>query len=268
MNIDLNFYEQNGIANLRNILTQESKANILESILDFANLFKNKIKNKSFNFQIKNKKDLNKFFIKLEKYNKIYLWNFQQHISNLKCINDVILNENLLLQASKILKVKKNNILTQKGLILINLPSLKRNLYKWHNAKNYYQKRNNSIGVWLPLINDKNSKNGSMKIAIGSHNKDYPFLEYQKDKYSSHQQHIPETYFRKYKKKYLNLRFGDVSFMHSNTVHASSENKSKTFSMALVFKYWDISKDHTLSAKIDQKYYSDDNCAGPDVGII
>ena len=38
--------------------------------------------------------------------------------------------------------------------------------------------------------------------------------------------------------------------------------------MALVFKYWDISRDYTLSAKIDQKYYSNDDCAGPDVGII
>ena len=66
----------------------------------------------------------------------------------------------------------------------------------------------------------------------------------------------------------LNLKFGDVSLMHSNTVHASSKNTSKIFSMALVFKYWDISKDYTLSAKIDQKYRSNDNCAGPDVGVI
>lgn len=261
-------FKNNGIINLKKVLRKKDKDAIIKSIINFANLFKKKIKNKKFLNRIKNIEDLNKFFIKLEKYNKIYLWNFQQHLANLKSINDIIFKENLISAASKLLDVDKENILTQKGLILINLPSSHRNLYKWHNAKNYYQKRNNSIGVWVPLINNKNSKNGTMQVVYGSHKKDYPFLEYQKDKLSSHQQQIPEIYIKDFKKKYLKLNFGDVSFMHSNTVHASTTNNTKTFSMALVFKYWDISKDYTLSAKIDQKYYSDDNCAGPDVGIV
>ena len=84
---------------------------------------------------MENVKDLNNFLIKLEKYNKIYLWNFQQHIANLKSINDIILNKNLISIASKLLDVDQENILTQRGLVLINLPSSYRNLYTWHNAK-------------------------------------------------------------------------------------------------------------------------------------
>lgn len=263
-----NDLKKNGITNIKNVLRQKDKDIILHSIISFSNLFKNKIHNDRFNNKINNLNDLNKFFIKLEKYNKVYLWNLQQHISNLKTINDIIYNDKLISTASKLLKVNKENILTQNGLILINLPSSRRNLYKWHNAKNYYQKRNNSIGVWLPLINNKTEKNGTMQIAFESHKEDYPFLEYQKDKYSSRQQQVPDDYVKKFKKKYLKLNFGDVSFMHSNTLHKSTANKSKMFSMALVFKYWDISKDYTLSAKIDQKYYANDDCAGPDVGII
>ena len=264
-NID---FENKGILNFKKVLNETDKTTILNSILKFSNLFRKKIKSKQFKKSLENVKDLNNFFIKLEKYNKIYLWNFQQHLANLKSINDIILNKNLISIASKLLDVDKENVLTQRGLVLINLPSSYRNLYTWHNAKNYYQKRNNSIGVWVPLITNKNSKNGTMKIAYGSHKKEYPFLEYQKDKFSSHQQQVPEVYLKNLKKNHLKLNFGDVSFMHSNTVHSSTTNKTKTFSMALVFKYWDISRDYTLSAKIDQKYYSNDDCAGPDVGII
>ena len=168
----------------------------------------------------------------------------------LPVIKKIQTNFKLIDIASDILNIKKDKILIQDPLILINLPSTSRNLYPWHNAHNYYQKRNNYIGMWIPLIEDKNAKNGSMIIAEKSHNKsDYPFLEYQKDTYSSHQYSIPQKPFSKFKKK-IHLKFGDVLGMHKNLVHKSSENKSKKFSMTLVFKYWDISKDLTLSSKL------------------
>ena len=145
-NID---FENKGILNFKKVLNETDKTTILNSILKFSNLFRKKIKSKQFKKSLKNVKDLNNFFINLEKYNKIYLWNFQQHLANLKSINDIILNKNLISIASKLLDVDKENVLTQRGLVLINLPSSYRNLYTWHNAKNYYQKRNNSIGVWV-----------------------------------------------------------------------------------------------------------------------
>ena len=56
--------------------------------------------------------------------------------------------------------------------------------------------------------------------------------------------------------------------MHKNLVHKSSENKSKKFSMTLVFKYWDISKDLTLSSTITEQYFKNDKCSKSDVKII
>ena len=56
--------------------------------------------------------------------------------------------------------------------------------------------------------------------------------------------------------------------MHKNLVHKSSKNKSKKFSMVLVFKYWDISKDLTLSSKITEQYFKNDKCSKSDVKII
>ena len=78
--------------------------------------------------------------------------------------------------ASKILDVKKEELLVQEPSCLINLPHNKRVLYNWHNAKNFYPKRNKYLNLWMPIIVDKKTNNGTMEVALGSHLKEYPFL--------------------------------------------------------------------------------------------
>ena len=253
----------------KNIFSLNDKKEIHKNIIEFVNLFRQKININWKKKKLINNNDLNKFLIFLEKYNKNYLWNLQQLICFLPVIKKIQVDTKLIEIASDILNVKKDKLLIQDPLILINLPSITRNLYTWHNACNYYQKRNNYLGMWIPLIEDKNSKNGSMIIAEKSHiRKDYPFLEYQKDSHSSHQHSIPQNFLTKFKKKKIHLKFGDVLGMHKNLVHKSSKNKSKRFSMVLVYKYWDISKDLTLSSKITEQYFNNDKCSRSDVKII
>ena len=253
----------------KNIFSLTDKKEIQNNIIEFVDLFRQKINRNWKKKKLLNSNDLNEFLIFLEKYNKDYMWNLQQLICFLPVIKKIQTNFKLIDIASHILNTKRDKILIQDPLILINLPSTIRNLYSWHNACNYYQKRNNYLGMWIPLIEDKNAKNGSMIIAEKSHNKsDYPFLEYQKDTYSSHQHSIPQNLLSKFKKKKIHLKFGDVLGMHKNLVHKSSKNKSKKFSMVLVFKYWDISKDLTLSSKITEQYFKNDKCSKSDVKII
>ncbi len=259
----LGFFEK------KNVFSLKDKKEIQKNIIQFVNLFRTKINKKWKKKNLTSVNDLNKFFIFLEKYNKDYLWNLQQLICFLPEIKRIQTNIKLLDIASDILKTNKDKLLIQDPLILINLPSTSRNLYSWHNANNYYQKRNNYVGMWIPLIIDKNDKNGTMIIAEKSHYKsDFPFLEFQKDNYSSHQHSIPEDFVKKFKKRKIHMRFGDVFGMHKNLVHKSSENKSNVFSMVLVYKYWDISKDLTLSSKITEQYFKDDKCSRPDVKIV
>ena len=252
-----------------NIINKIERVNISNNIISFVNLFKRKINIQRWNKDLKTIKDLNNFFIFLENYNKNYLWNLQQLLCFLPCIKKVQLNNQLIDTASKILGVDNKNILIQDPLILINIPSTKRNLYSWHNAANYYQKRNNYIGMWIPLLIDKKTNNGTMVIAEKSHEiKNVPFLEYQKNSLASHQYAIPEKFFSSYKRKKIELNYGSAIGMHKNLIHSSSINKSKIFSMVLVYKYWEISKDLTLSAKIHEHYFMNDQCAGPDVKAI
>ena len=43
--------------------------------------------------------------------------------------------------------------------------------------KNFYPKRNKYLNLWMPIIVDK-TNNGTMEVALGSHLKEYPFLEF------------------------------------------------------------------------------------------
>ena len=71
-----------------------------------------------------NSNDLNEFLIFLEKYNKDYIWNLQQLICFLPVIKKIQTNFKLIDIASDILNIKKDKILIQDPLILINLPSI------------------------------------------------------------------------------------------------------------------------------------------------
>ena len=153
----------------KNIFSSTDKEEIQKNIVEFANLFRQKINRNWKKKKLLNSNDLNEFLIFLEKYNKDYIWNLQQLICFLPVIKKIQTNFKLIDIASDILNIKKDKILIQDPLILINLPSITRNLYSWHNACNYYQKRNNFLGMWIPLIEDKNAKNGSMIIAEKSH---------------------------------------------------------------------------------------------------
>lgn len=261
-------FSENGCFTLKKILSISEKKRVEKNIIEFSNLFRKKIKCNFKKKEILDIEDLNKFLIYLEKYNKIYLWNFQQLVAYIPAIKEIQLKESIIKNISNVLRVNENHILIQDPLILINLPSTKRNLYSWHNAKNYYQKRNNYIGMWIPLIRDKTTNNGTMSILKKSHKYDYPFLEYQENPSSSHQNEIPNKYITNFKKANLKLKFGDVFGMDKNLIHSSTLNKTKMFSMVLVFKYWDISKDLTLSSNITQQYFKGDQCSGKDVDAI
>lgn len=244
---------------------------IVDEIISLANLFSKKIKKFGKKKKIKNLNDLDKFCKQLESYNKDYFFNFISSVSNLKTLNCTILNSKICDLSSKILDEPKESLLISRVSFLVNLPKNKRVLYNWHNAKNAYPKRNKCLNYWMPLILNKNSKNGTLEICEQSHKKeDYPFLEYKnkKSKNSLTQNQIPDIEFKKFKKKKINLNVGSVMGMHHNIVHRSTFNSSSKCSFVCVFKVWSIAKDWTLSSQLNQKYFSGDNGAGEDIVII
>jgi len=244
---------------------------VLNEILSLANLFTKKIPNLKIKNKLRKIKDLDKFFKKLEKYNKDYFFNFITLVSNLKTINRIIIDDKIVKLSSEVLKVPKESLLISRVSFLVNLPKNKRVLYYWHNAINGYPKRNRCINFWMPILKNKKHNNGTLEICEKSHEiNNYPFLEY-KTKFTSNnltQNQIPEELFKKYKRKKINLKVGSLLGMHNNIVHRSTFNNSSECSFVCVFKVWSISKDWTVSSNLSQKYFTGDNGAGSDIKII
>ena len=274
MNKEKKSYKNLGYYTSEGLLSVQDKNQILMEVIAFANLFRNKINENSRKIilRIKDKNDLSSFCIQLEKYNKDLLFNFTNFIGFLPCFKKIVSNNNLLDFASKILSVKKEEILIQEPACLINLPKNKRVLYNWHNAKNFYPKRNTYLNMWMPIIENKKSNNGTMEVALKSHDFEYPFLEFKgytnDGKNALTQNFVSDYYHKKFKKIKVNLKFGDYLAMHPNLLHSSCYNSSSKCSYVLVWKIWHIGKDWTLSSNISQKYFNNDTAATQDIKIL
>ena len=156
---------------------------------------------------------------------------------------------------------------------LVNTPSSKRLIYSWHNAKNYYPKRHLYINYWVPIIVNKRKNNGTLLIAKKSHLDDYPFLEFsgptdQSNKGALTQNLIPKQIVDKFEIIPLELGVGSAGAMLPRLIHSGTFNETQECSYVLVFKIWANHKDWTLSDNLSIKYFSGDNGAGPDVGIV
>ena len=166
----------------------------------------------------------------------------------------------------ELLNVSKNvPILVDGPGMFINRPKTKRLLYKWHSESHYYPKRRNFLNIWFPIFTDRSEKNGTMYIKEKSHLiEDLPFNEYQGfDKKTegakNHfiQYEIPENFVKKLKTYKANVKLGDMLIFNRKSVHTSSENYSKNYAFAAVFRIWDMSKDLTLSGDLRVAPYRD-----------
>jgi hypothetical protein len=262
-------FNYNGFFQFENVFLKSDLKNLELNIYNFANQFSHKINSKIFKKKINNFSTFNQFCIELESYNKDYFFNFATLVANVFQFQNIIYNKKLMNYASIILNENVNNLLVQKPTLLIKIPKNKRILYHWHNAKNSYPKRNKCLNLWFPILIDKSFKNGSMNIAEKSHVKEYPFLEFKgfsKDNKNALSQYlVPKEYFKDLKIKKIKAEVGSCLTMHPNLLHTSKTNLSNKCSFVVIFKIWSIGNDLTLSSNIQQKYFMNDNGAGPDV---
>jgi hypothetical protein len=192
-----------------------------------------------------------------------------------------LISDKILSKASKILNCPVSLLKIHFDGILINMPSNKQRLYKFHSESHYYPFRKNFINLWMPIFFDKNEKNGAMIIKLKGHKEVYDFVEYSgfdklhnnskknlnSQKISEetffHQFEITEKQICKFESLLVNLKKNKVLLFHQNLPHSSRINISNKPSFALIARIYDYRKDLTLSDRTGVFPYTDNTGGYP-----
>ena len=219
-------------------------------------------------------KKISKMFEIFEKNDPEILYQLQKMLMVHNDLRNILINQKLNNIFKKLLDIKgKTPILMNGPGIFVNRPKTKRLLYRWHSEQHYYPKRRNFINIWFPIFSSKSEKNGTMFVKEKSHLlNDLPFNEYQgfnkqTESKKNHfvQYEIPENFVKNYKTYKAKLNVGDLLVFHRKAVHTSTENKSKDYSFAVVFRIWDMSKDLTINGNLSVFSYKDSNNGRPNL---
>ena len=177
-----------------------------------------------------------------------------------------LVNKKFLEVCSELLKCPAALLKIHFDGVLINIPSNKQRLYRFHSEAHYYPYRKNFLNFWMPVIHNKTIDNGAMLIKHKGHQKKYDFNEYSGfDKVEGsqvtednffYQLELPESQISEYETIVTDLNVGDGLFFNSNTPHSSVVNKSSLPSYALIARVYDYRQDLTLSDRTGIKLYS------------
>ena len=267
---------------MKSVLGKKNLDLFYNSLLNISYLHLKKIKEKKtyiekiYNSNLYIGDKLSKIFELYEEKDKEALYQLQMLYPSNYELRNILNTPKILNEFKKLLEVsQKHPLLIEGPGIFINRPKTKRLLYKWHSEAHYYPKRRNFLNIWFPIFFDKNEKNGTMFIKEKSHLlNDLPFNEYQGyDKSSENkknhftQYEIPENFVKHLKTYKSIINVGDILVFHRKSIHNSTQNLSKKYSFAVVFRVWDFSKDLTISGNLGVSPYKDVNNGRPNLEV-
>ena len=273
-------FNKKGFCTLKNCFDQSSLSKFYNAILGINYFHLRKIgeNQKKIKKIYESKKNIYTkiadIFELFEKDDKVALHHLQKLYSVSNDMRMIVETSKIQSTFKKLLNIKNEvPILIDGPGMFINRPKTKRLLYKWHSESHYYPKRRNFLNIWFPIFTDRSEKNGTMLIKEKSHLiRDLPFNEYQGfDKKTENaknyfnQYEIPENFVKNLKTYKANIKLKDMLVFHRNSVHTSSENYSKQYGFAAVFRVWDMSKDLTLSGELRVAPYRDSGNGRPNL---
>ena len=265
-------FDKNGIITFHQCLNKTKLQNFYETLLNicYFHLQKigdhHKLVNKLYKGNMPIGDKISKILEIFEDKDKESLYQLQKLFSSNNDLRNILDTKMLNKSFRKLLKIDENvPLLTSGPGIFINRPKTKRLLYKWHAESHYYPKRRNFLNIWFPIFYNKSEKNGTMLVKEKSHLlMDLPFNEYtgynkntegKKNHFTQYE--IPENFVKDLKTFKANLKVRDILVFNRKSVHASTENLSKKYSFAVVFRIWEMSKDLTMSGDLDVSPYRD-----------
>ncbi len=255
-----NFFKEEKIERLERLITA-AFLNQAYKIDDYRNLA-NTLMNDN---ELSNFKKFTTIYEAMEENDKEALYQVQKFLPESQSIREIFDNR-AMSEFSKALQLDNSDTLLVNGpAVFVNRPNTERLMYKWHSEAHYYPKRRNFLNIWFPLFTDKSKENGTMSFKIGSHTKDFPFSEYtgfnkcsQNKANHFSQLDIPDNLHTNYQEYYCKVSRKDLVIFDRNLIHRSNNNASSEYSVAVVARIWEPSKDLTLSGDLTAQPYGND----------
>lgn len=212
----------------------------------------------------KNKLDsLDDYVTRLEKFDRKAVQEVQGLISQTQAITNLSTNKKLINLISELLNIEEKLIIMEGcGGFVPNIPANNKRLYTYHSEAHWLPFRKNFVNCWIPLFRNKEKGKGTMFIKPYSHLDNHDFYEYQgykselfSDSYTQYE--VPEN--NKYFEIPLQANFGDIVFFDRNTLHKSELNLSDNVGYLFVNRYFDLSKDLSVSSNLNIRPYSEES---------
>ena len=253
-----NIFQKYGIISIKNLITPDIQDKIFNTALYFYKQTANKI-----NIATPNTNDLTEldFYVtNLEKVDRQASVQAQKLISQSSGILSLTLNNNLMKINSLLLGIDKELLLLEGfGGFVPNIPENVSRLYTYHSEAHWIPLRKKFINCWAPLFRQKQHKTGTMFVKPYSHKKIHEFYEYQgfgengdKDSYTQYE--TPDS--SEFSEVPLLSQPGDIVLFDRNLLHRSEVNEAANVSYLFVNRFFDISKDLTISANLNIRPYS------------
>jgi ectoine hydroxylase-related dioxygenase (phytanoyl-CoA dioxygenase family) len=255
-----NFFKEEKIERLEYLITTAflNQAYKINDYRGLANTLTND--NKLSNFE-----KFTTIYEAMEGNDKEALYQVQKFLPESQSIREIF-NNMAMIEFSEALQLDSPDTLLVNGpAVFVNRPNTERLMYKWHSEAHYYPKRRKFLNIWFPLFTNKSKENGTMSFKIGSHTRDFPFSEYSgynkdsQDRANYFKQlDIPDNLHADYQEHYCQANRKDLVMFDRKLIHRSNNNASSKYSVAIVARIWEPSKDLTLSGEISALPYAND----------
>ena len=240
-------YNRDGYLLLRDFFSQEELHATKKEIEEVVGFYLQKA-------GVNEKMDLDSALIRLEQINH----DFVAAVYDTICMSSSFLR----LQHKKRIQEVVNQLLGNesgsplyafKNRVRIDPPADSRRTYGWHQEVFYTIPRSKFVQIWAPVVRDTTIENGTISVAVGSHNAGIPQQEWITK--AGHADQITRKQISKeYEPLQIEMKLGEVLFFTGRTWHKSGNNTSKEHRFSMIGMWHDIGNKEFMAPKINFEY--------------
>jgi ectoine hydroxylase-related dioxygenase (phytanoyl-CoA dioxygenase family) len=160
---------------------------------------------------------------------------------------NLVMNPKILECAASILNDEPENLSFSGNLLRMDAPQDTRNTLSWHQDRSYFfQNADGNHGLVVAVaLQDTATELGALTVCPGSHKEGFlkPDLFNEDNRNLSVQRPIPSDVLNRYSEINMEMKQGDVLFIHMHLFHASGFNSSDQFRFTAIGRYHLFLKD-------------------------